>query len=485
MPPEVPPPDTIAAAGLALARRALSPVDLVEACLARIARYDGMLRAYVTVTADRARAQARAAEQEIVRGGWRGPLHGIPLALKDIVQTAGIRTTCGSRVLADWVPGEDATVWRRLAAAGAILLGKLNMHEFAFRVPHPDFPTPRNPWDLERSCAGSSSGSGAAVAAGLCLGALGTDTGGSIRLPAAYCGIVGLKPTYGLVSRAGVVPLAWTLDHVGPMARTVEDAAILLEAIAGYDPADPASARRAPEPYRAGLGRDLRGVRVGVVRQLLEGVVAPEVVAATTGAAGVLRDLGLRVEPVELPRLDDALTAYRTIVFSEAAAYHQAQLAARAGDYGPRLREQLALGLAIPAAQYVNAQRLRREVIRALGALLQQVDILLCPSAPAEAQPIGQQGVAIDGVLHDSPVVISRFTSVFNIAGLPAISVPCGFSPGGLPLGLQLAGRPFADGLVLAVAWAYEQATGWTGRRPPLGPGLMTGRPARPGSGHR
>lgn len=480
MPPDAALPESIAAAGQALARRALSPVELVEACLARIERYDGVLRAYITVTADRARAQARAAEQEIARGGWRGPLHGIPLALKDMVQTAGIRTTCGSRVRADWVPGEDATVWRRLAAAGAILLGKLNMHEFAFRVPHPDFPTPRNPWDLGRSCAGSSSGSGAAVAAGLCLGALGTDTGGSIRLPASYCGIVGLKPTYGLVSRAGVVPLAWTLDHVGPMARTAEDAAILLEAIADHDPADPASARRLPEPYRAGLARDLRGLRVGVVQQLLEGVVAPEVVAATTEAAAVLRDLGLRVAPLELPRLDDALAAYRTIIFAEAAAYHQAQLAARADDYGPRLREQLALGLAIPAAQYVNAQRLRREVLRALAGVLRQVDILLCPSAPAEAQPLGQQGVAIDGVLHDSPVVISRFAAIFNLAGLPAVSVPCGFSPGGLPLGLQLAGRPFADGLVLAVAWAYEQATGWTRRRPPLTGGALPAAGTRP-----
>jgi aspartyl-tRNA(Asn)/glutamyl-tRNA(Gln) amidotransferase subunit A len=252
------------------------------------------------------------------------------------------------------------------------------------------------------------------------------------------------------------------------MTRTVEDAAVVLEAIAGYDPADPASARRPPEPYRAGLARDLRGVRVGVVRQLLEGVVAPEVVAGVTAAAAVLRDLGLHVESVELPRLDDALAAYRSILFAEAAAYHQAQLAARAGDYGPRLREQLALGLAIPAAQYLNAQRLRREVIRELAGLLRRVDLLLAPSAPAEAQPIGQQGVEVGGVVHDGPEVISRFTGIFNVAGLPAISVPCGFSPRGLPLGLQLAGRPFADGLVLAAAWAYEQATGWTRRRPPL-----------------
>jgi len=460
---------TVAGVSTAIARGEVSPLELVDACLSRIASVDGVLRSFVTVLPDSARDAARRAGDEIAHRRHRGRLHGIPVAIKDIFQTAGVRTTCGSKVLADWVPSADAEVVRRLTAAGTILLGKLNMHEFAFRVPHPDYPTPRNPWNLGRSCAGSSSGSAAALAAGLCLGSLGTDTGGSIRFPAAFCGIVGFKPTYGLVSRAGVVPLAWTLDHVGPMARTVEDCALLLDAVAGYDPADPGSARRAVGSFHDGLTRPLRGIRVGLPRVPYEKAVAQEadvarqVEAAVRTAAGVLRDLGMTVEEVEIPRVDDTIAAYRTIVFSEAAAYHQAHFPARAADYGPRLREQLSLGLAIPAVQYIQAQRMRRIVIGEMAEVLRPVDLLLLPAALVEATPIEQQAPRPGEESSPAPWL----TNLFNITGLPALALPCGFSRNGLPLGMQLVGRPFEDGLVLAAGHQYEGTARWQTSRTP------------------
>jgi len=461
---------TITSVSTAIARRDLLPLEVVDACLSRIAALDAKLRSFITVLPDSAREAAKRAGEDIARGRHRGPLHGIPVAIKDIIQTAGVRTTCGSKVLADWVPSGDAEVVRRLTVAGTILLGKLNMHELAFRVPHPDYPTPRNPWNLGRSCAGSSSGSAAALAAGLCLGSLGTDTGGSIRFPAAFCGIVGFKPTYGLVSRAGVVPLAWTLDHVGPMARTVENCALLLDAVAGYDPADPGSARHAVGSFQNGLTQPLRGIRVGLARVPYDKAVAEEadaarqVETAVSTAAGVLRDLGMTVEEVDLPRVDDTIAAYRTIVFSEAAAYHQAHFPARAADYGPRLREQLSLGLAIPAAQYIQAQRMRRVVIREMAEVLRRVDLMLLPASLVEATPIEQQAPRPGEESSPAPWL----TNLFNITGLPALALPCRFSRNGLPLGMQLVGRPFEDGLVLAAGQAYEQATEWHRRAPDL-----------------
>jgi aspartyl-tRNA(Asn)/glutamyl-tRNA(Gln) amidotransferase subunit A len=459
---------TISEVGDRIARREVSPREVVDACLARIERLDGRLNSYITVLADRAREAAARAGDEIARGQYRGPLHGIPVAVKDLFQTAGVRTTCGSRIFARWAPEQDATVVRRLREAGAILLGKLNMHEFAFRVPHPDYPLPRNPWDLERSTSGSSSGSGAAMAATLCLGTLGSDTGGSIRGPAAYCGIVGHKPTYGLVSRAGVVPLAWTLDHAGPMTKTVEDTAIMLDAIAGFDPADPASARRPLTPIRPGLARDVDGLRVGVPRAVLDGPISREARAATEAALRVLEGLGMRLEDVAYPSLDELLPAQRTIVFAEAAAFHQAYFPARADDYSPRMQEQLALGLAIPAAQYLQAQRVRRVVVDQFRALLNTVDVLVTPGSPVEAHPIGQTNMVVDGVTHAGYSPASRLTNPFNMSGMPAVTVPCGFSAAGLPLGLQFAGRWFDDGLVLAAAHAYERATGWYRRTPAI-----------------
>ena len=315
---------TIASLARALVARQLSPIEVTEACLARIDRLDPRLNSFITPTAERALADARQAEAEILRGEYRGPLHGVPLALKDIFATRGIRTTCGARVLRDWVPARDATVVQRLSDAGAVLLGKLNMSEFAYGAVHPDYPLPRNPWCQDRFTGGSSSGSGGAVAAGLCFGSLGTDTGGSVRQPAAYCGIVGLKPSYGVVSRAGVVPLSWSLDHVGPMARTAEDVGLLLDAIAGLDPTDASSIRlpRARPDTLDVLTPDVRKSRVGLVADSLRDPTAPEVITCVREAVRVLEPLVARIEEVTLPHADAVAAAWSAICLPEASAYH-------------------------------------------------------------------------------------------------------------------------------------------------------------------
>jgi Asp-tRNA(Asn)/Glu-tRNA(Gln) amidotransferase A subunit family amidase len=460
---------TLASLSRAIESRDVSPVEVAEACLRRIERLDRTLNAFITVTADRALAAARRAEQEIAAGRRRGPLHGVPIALKDLVATAGVRTTCGSRILRDWVPAEDAAVVQRLHDAGAVILGKLNMSEFAYAAIHADYGPPRNPWNPERFTGGSSSGSAAAVAAGLCFGATGTDTGGSIRSPAAHCGIVGLKPTYGLVSRAGIVPLAWSLDHVGPMARTVEDAAILLDAMAGFDPADPTSTPAAPDsgarpPLDASVPA-VRSARLGAVGGPLADATSPEVAARVRDAVRVLAPLVAAVEDVSLPMLEDMVAAWWTICLVEASAYHQQTLAERAQDFGPIVRERLEAGLVIPGVQYVQAQRVRRAAVLEFDRLLGRVDLLVLPATFAEAPPIA----AADAV-HASDALRRRIVPMapFNLLGLPAVSVPCGFTDAGLPVGLQIAGRRGEDRLVLAAAHLYEQAAGWWTRRPPV-----------------
>ena len=448
----------------------MSPVEVTEACLARIDRLDRTLNAFITLTPDRALAAARRAEGEITAGHWRGRLHGVPIALKDLFATAGVRTTCGSRILRDWVPAKDAGVVRRLHEAGAVILGKLNMSEFAYAAIHSDYGPPRNPWNLDRFTGGSSSGSGAAVAGGLCFGATGTDTGGSIRNPAAHCGIVGLKPTYGLVSRAGVVPLAWSLDHAGPMAGTVEDAAILLDAMAGFDPADPTSIvpttgdAGALPPLEASAPA-LRSLRLGAVEGQLAKETSADVAARVREAVRVLQPLVAEVEEVTLPMLEEMVAAWWTICLAEASAYHQQTLAERAQDFGPIVRERLQAGLAIPAVQYLQAQRVRRAAVLEFDKLLARVDLLVLPATFAEAPPI-----ATADAVHSSEVLRRRIvpTAPFNLLGLPAVSVPCGFTDSGLPVGLQIAGRSGEDRLVLAAAHLYEQSAGWWTRRPPL-----------------
>jgi aspartyl-tRNA(Asn)/glutamyl-tRNA(Gln) amidotransferase subunit A len=441
--------------------RELSPVDVTRALLARIEKLDPALHAFVTLTADRALDDARAAEAAL-RGGDERPLLGIPVAHKDIYMTRGIRTTGGSALFAEWIPDEESTAVRRWQEAGTVLLGKLITHEFAFGIQFPGhrFPAARNPWNLDHVPGGSSSGSGAALAAGLVTGATGSDTGGSIRGPAAFCGIVGLKPTYGRVSRAGVMTLSWTLDHTGPMARTVEDCAYLLQAMAGHDATDPASSPAPVGDYLAPLRRGVRGVRIGVPRNyFFEGVDA-EIQHAFEEAMGTLRKLGAEVRDVRIPSLH-AAHSFLLILMAEAFAYHERDLRERPELYGEVLRERLLTGALVTASEYTQAQRIRAEICRETAEVLREVDVLATPTTPKPATSFA--------VAHDPELGFPRSNMApFNLTGLPTLALPCGFSASGLPLSLQLAGRPFEEGTVLRVGHAYERATAWHTRRPPV-----------------
>jgi aspartyl-tRNA(Asn)/glutamyl-tRNA(Gln) amidotransferase subunit A len=440
-----------------------SSLEATEAYLRRIERHDPVLKAYITVTAERARDQARHADDELRRGARRGPLHGVPLALKDLVAVAGVRMTAGSRVLADHVPDRDADATERLHAAGAVILGKLSMHEFAFGRPvtHGAFPTGRNPWDVPRAPAGSSSGSGVAVAAGLCAGALGSDTGGSIRGPAARCGIVGLKPTYGLVSRRGVVALSWSLDHVGPMTRGVRDAAVLLQAIAGHDAGDPSTREARVADYTAGLEAGVRGIKLGLLRRfyLDSPGLHDDVRNASLAAFEELTGQGAAIEDVDAPTLDLAAAIWVTML-SEVYEFHRETLRDRPQDYGEGLRTRIYMGALVTAADYQRGQRLRARLRREVMALLENVDALIFPGHAAPAQRF--EDVALDRIV----VPGSRYTNVWNLLGLPAVVVPCGVSRDGLPVAIQIVGRPFDEATVLRIARAYERATDWHIRRP-------------------
>jgi aspartyl-tRNA(Asn)/glutamyl-tRNA(Gln) amidotransferase subunit A len=441
----------------------LSSVEATEAYLRRIERHDGVLRAYITVMADRALAAATTADAELQHGRRRGPLHGVPVALKDLIAVAGVRMTAGSRVLADHVPARDADATERLHAAGAVVLGKLSMHEFAFGRPVTDgpFPTGRNPWDVTREPAGSSSGSAVAVAAGLCAGALGSDTGGSIRGPAARCGIVGLKPTYGLVSRRGVVALSWSLDHVGPMTRGVHDAAMLLQAIAGEDPGDPSTRGARVGDYTGQLEAGVGGITLGLLRRFyvdFPGLHA-EVRTAALAAFDELARQGAAIQDVDAPTLDLAGAIWVTYL-SEVYEFHRQTLRDRPQDYGEGLRGRAWMGALVTASDFLRAQRLRARLRREVLALLGRVDALVFPGQAAPAQRF--EDLALTSVI----VPGSRYTNVWNLLGLPAVVVPCGFSREGLPLSIQIVGRPFDEATVLRIARAYERATDWHTRRP-------------------
>jgi aspartyl-tRNA(Asn)/glutamyl-tRNA(Gln) amidotransferase subunit A len=452
---------TIRELGARYRKRELSPVEVTRALLARIDKLDPTLHAFVTVTADRALADARAAEEALGRGDAR-PLLGIPVAHKDIYLTRGIRTTGGSALLADWVPDQDSTCGRRWQEAGTVLLGKLITHEFAMGLQFPGhrFPPARNPWNLDHIPGGSSSGSGAALAAGLVHGATGSDTGGSIRGPAAFCGVVGLKPTYGRSSRAGVLTLSWTLDHTGPLARTVEDCALLMQPLAGHDPLDPASSRAPVDDYAAALGRDVRGLRVGVVRNYFFEGIDPEVERAFEEAMATLRRLGADVRDVRIPSLK-ATHSFLLILLAEAYAYHERDLREHPELYGDVLRERFQAGALITGAEYVQAQRIRSEICRETAEVLQAVDVLATPTTPRPATPFAQA--------HDPDFGFPRSNMPpFNVTGSPTLALPCGFSSSGLPLSLQLAGRPFEEATVLRTGHAYERATAWHTRRPPV-----------------
>jgi aspartyl-tRNA(Asn)/glutamyl-tRNA(Gln) amidotransferase subunit A len=467
---------SVAALGRALRAGALSPVELAEAALQRIGALDGQVRAFVTVTHERTLNDARQAERDLRAGADRGPLHGIPFVLKDLIATRGIRTTAGSQVLADYIPNEDATVAERLAAAGMVLLGKAHTHEFAYGT----FTRPTaNPWDLERIPGGSSGGPAAALAARMCPLAIGTDTGGSIRIPAACCGVTGLKPTSGLVSTYGIIPLSWSLDHAGPLAHSVEDCALLLDALVGYDPRDSASlpnqsttpAYAAALQQRAAESTPLAGLRVGVPEDDYFAVGNREIGTAVQAALKTLENLGAKIESVYLPaELAGLFRAYRGIQMPEATAAHieASWWPNRADAYSDTVRSRLEMGGQIPAIEYVQAQRLRRTFGEGMRALMQQVDALALPTLPILPPRIDQldQAVLLGVREFDASTALLRFTFPFNMTGQPALSLPCGFSTSGLPIGLQLAGRHLDEITILRIGHAYQQVTSWHTRRP-------------------
>jgi aspartyl-tRNA(Asn)/glutamyl-tRNA(Gln) amidotransferase subunit A len=452
---------------LLIARGELSPVELTQACLERIQRLDGQINAFITLTPELALEQARQAEAELARGELRGPLHGIPLALKDLYHTRLIRTTAGSKFFKDFVPETNAVAVDMLFQAGAVLLGKLNMHEIALGLTNenPHYGDCHNPWNLANIPGGSSGGSAAALAAGLCLGALGSDTGGSIRVPAAMCGIVGLKPTRGRVSLRGVVPLSWNLDHAGPMARCVRDAALLLQTIAGYDPQDPYSVDAPLEDYLSELEAGVSGWRVAVASDAYFQDVDPEIRQAVNTAAAVFASLKARVEPVEIPGFEQAAQANAVMVTADAAVFHKTRLETAPDDFGEDVRQRLLFGAAHPLAAYVEARRLQTQFKRQMEQLFNGCDLLLLPAVQMAAPPLR----------NASPLQrarqLTRFTSVFDLTGLPAIVLPCGFVEDGasrLPLGLQLVARSWDEKRLLQAAYAYEQATGWHLHHPAL-----------------
>lgn len=445
--------------------REISPVEVTRAYLAHIEALNGSLRAYITVTADRALAEAAAAESEIARGGGRGPLHGVPIAYKDMILTRGIRTTFHSRVFADCVPDRDAAVVERLSTAGTIMLGKANTYELG--AGDGDlFGLARNPWDATRQPGGSSSGSGVAVAAGLAAGAVGTDAGGSIRVPAAFCGVVGLKPTYGWVSR---YPEGWcTVTSIGPMTRTALDAALMMDAMAGPDPRDEAGAGVPASAFAARLTGHIRGVRVGVADEESWPPIDAEVQAAVRAAVRALEDLGARVEPVSLPHA--ALSEVLAMVIAHVECYgrHRRFLVDRAAEIGTFFRRALTASQFYTARDYMVAQRVRRLVLRDFMAAHAHVDAILTPTVPYPPFRFGETALALAGGEVNPRTGMGRFTRWSNLTGFPAVSVPCGFTSVGLPVAFQLMGRAYEDGLLLNIAHAYQQATAWHRRRPPL-----------------
>ncbi len=452
----------VAGLGPKLRAGEISPVELTEAYLGRIAALDGTLRAYITVTADLARAAAKSAEAEISAGRWRGPMHGVPVAIKDLLYTKGIRTTAGSKILADFVPDHDATVSKRLAAAGAVLLGKLNLHEFAYGISctNPHWGTVRNPYDRERIPGGSSGGSAAAIVAAMAAATIGTDTGGSIRVPASLCGCVGLKPTWSRVSRYGVIPLANTLDHVGPITRTVRDAAIMLGVIAGHDPDDPTSSREPVPDYAAALGKDIRGARIGVIRELNYGL-SSEVARSFNAALQQLAAMGAVVQEVSAPALETASVATSVVMLAEALEYHQTWMRTRPQDYGADVRGLLEMGLGIPATTYVRMQRSRAAILADVLKAMESRDVLVAPGSAIAAPRIGEARVQVDSEASiDTVQAIIRFTSPFDATGQPALAIPTGLSAQGLPLSMQIIGRPFDEAGVIRIADAYERARG-------------------------
>ncbi len=454
----------VGALGEAIRARRISPVELTEAYLARIEAVDKRVSAYITVTAERARADARRAEAEVAAGNWRGPFHGVPVALKDLCYTRGIRTTAGAKILADFVPGYDATVWARLAAGGAVLLGKLNLHEFANGASstNPHFGAVHNPYNLEHIPGGSSGGSAAAIAARTAAATIGTDTGGSIRIPAAFCGCVGLKQTWSRVSRYGVIPLSDTLDHAGPITRSVRDAALMLNLIAGHDPNDPTSSREPVPDYTARLETGVRGVRLGVIKELTAGAAA-EVLDSLRAALKTLESLGAAVEEVSIPAIESGITLATAIMWPEAFDFHRQWFPVRAAEYGADVRRTMETAGLAPATSYIRAQRMRARLLADVLDAMEGRTALLAPTAgiaPPLVSNLGRVLAAPGGGSVNLVSAVLRFTAPFNVTGQPALAIPTGLSPAGLPLSMQIVGRPFDEATVLQVGAAYERARG-------------------------
>jgi len=438
----------------------VSPWDLVNALLERIEETEDKIKAYVTVTGEEARRAAGKAEKEIQRGQYRGLLHGIPVSLKDLIDTKGVKTTYGSRIFRENFPNEDATVVKKLKEAGAIILGKTNTHEFALGAITP--PT-RNPWSLDRIPGGSSGGSAAAIAAGSALTTLGTDTGGSIRIPSSYCGVVGLKPTYGLVSRASVFPVSWSLDHVGPITRYVEDTAVMLQFIAGYDEKDPATRKRKIPDYVAELQDSVDGLRAGVPRNYFFEHVDHEVLSAVRQAIKVLERSGMSILELTVPAIDGIMGAYTALEPAEAAANHRRIYAEHAHEYMYETKLSIEAGFFVSATQYIDILRARPKWTAQVLEAMKDVDVMLTPSQPIVAPKTGVEcwsEVFMEGYKEEYERAVVRFTAPFNLTGLPALSICCGFNSDNLPIGLQIIGKPFQESTVLRVGHYYEQATG-------------------------
>ena len=462
---------SLSAVARLIKRREVSPVEVTEATLARIAAVNPKLSAFITVFAEQALQVARASEMLVMAGYELGPLHGVPIALKDNVATQGQRTTAGSKILADWLPEHDATVTSRLRRAGAVLIGKLNMHEFAWggTSDNPHYGAVRNPWNTDRFAAGSSGGSRAAVAARACFGAIGTDTGGSIRLPSAINGIVGLRPTYGRVSNHGIVPLAWSMDTAGPMARTVEDCALMFGTFAGADAADPACASVATHDYLARLNDGVKGLRIGIVPGYFFHHLQPPVHAAVEAALKTLEAAGAQVVEVPIANIHGNISAQLTIESAEPSTYHQRWLRERPQDYGADVRTLLEVGEMLLATHYLQAQRYRSLLRNEFIEAFRQVDLFLCPTLPFTATPVGATKVVIaDDLEEDMLSAIMQYTGVPSLTGLPALAVPCGFDGDGLPIGMQLIGKPFDEATLFRVGAAYQALTSFHTQAPAL-----------------
>ena len=451
-------------------RKEVSPVEVVEAHLARIEATEPTLNSFITLLPEQAMADAKIAEQEIQTGNNRGPLHGIPITLKDLYYVKGVRNTSGSKIFHDFVPDFDSTIASRLKDAGTIILGKTNIHQFAYGITgeNPDYGDMHNPWNTERITGGSSGGSASAAASGQSTLTMGSDTGGSIRVPSALCGLAGLKPTYGRLSRYGLTALSWSQDHPGPMARTVADCALLMNATAGHDPNDPVTSHAPVPDYTKALTGEVKGLRVGVPREFFEAPLDPEVERAVRQAIGVLEDMGAVVKEVSWPMYRYAAPIATVIQMAEATSYHANLVRSRGSEYAPPVRLLLEAGFFLSAPQLNRAQQARTLFVKHSLELFQDVDVLAGPMTPITAHKIGATEVTVGSTTMTPRAALTQYTRPYNLSGFPAMSVPCGFSAEGMPIGLQLGARPFAEETLLRVAHAYEQATGWHKMKPSL-----------------